>query len=440
MRRSFGLLQATAMNMSNMVGVGPFITIPLILAAMGGPQAMLGWIAGAVLAWCDGLIWAELSSAIPSSGGTLEYLRVVYRRTSLGRLLPFLFIWQFILSGPLEIASGNIGFAQYLTYLVPLTPLQIKLAAAAVGLLTIVLLYRRISSISRLMVVLWAGMVLTIAVVMISGLRHFDHRMAFAFPPHAFDFSRGFVLGLGSAMLIAMYDFMGYYSVCYIGDEVRDASRTIPRSILISVISIALVYLAMNICIIGVVPWQQAIRSPFIAAEFMERIYGRGGGVVMTVMILWTALASVFALMLGYSRIPYAAARDGYFFSAFARLHRRGDFPHVSLLSLGAVVLAASFFSLDEVIKALITTRILVQFVAQIIGVQLMRRARPAANSFRMALYPLPSAVALLGWLYIFLTSGAKYIFGGLITLVIGIGVYFVWIRTSRASNPQEIV
>ena len=290
LHRSFGLLQATAMNMSNMVGVGPFLTIPLILAAMGGPQAILGWILGALLAICDGMVWAELASAIPTSGGTFEYLKVAYAGTRLGRLLPFLFIWQFILSGPLEIASGNIGFAQYATYIVPEATPYMTWLAVGVGVLTVLLLYRKIESVGKLMVVLWVGMLLTIAVVLISGLRHFNAEAAFAFPPGAFRFSSGFLLGLGSAMTLAMYDFLGYYSVCYIGDEVTNPSRTIPRSILISVVAIAAVYVAMNVSIISVVPWQEAVKSPYIAAEFIERLYGRAGGVVVSVLICWTRL------------------------------------------------------------------------------------------------------------------------------------------------------
>ena len=430
LHRRFGLLQATAMNMSNMVGVGPFLTIPLIVASMGGPQAMLGWLLGAVLAICDGMIWAELASAIPSSGGTFEYLKIAYAGTPLRRLFPFLFIWQFVLSGPLEVASGYIGFAQYASYLVPLSPYGITAVAVAVGLLVVLLLYRKIEAVGRLMVLLWVGMMLTVIVVMVSGLSHFHAAVVFDFPPGAFTFSRGFVLGLGSATVWAMYDFFGYYSVCYIGDEVADAPRTIPRSILISVVSIAVIYLAMNISIISVVPWRDAMKSQFVGAGFMERLYGRTGGVIVAVLICWTAVASVFALLLGYSRILYAAARDGFFFSVFGRLHPRGDFPYVSLLVLGAVASVASFFSLDEVINALISTRIVVQFIAQIGAVDLLRRRATASSGFRMAWYPLPSLIALLGWLFVLACSGLNYILGGLGSLAVGACVYFVWSRS----------
>ncbi|HEY0564512.1 MAG TPA: APC family permease, partial [Terriglobales bacterium] len=338
LQRGFSLLHATALNISNVVGVGPFITIPLILAAMNGPQALLGWIAGALLAVCDGMVWSELGAAWPGSGGSYRFLREAYGPDRLGRLMAFLFIWQFIFSGPLEIASGLIGFSQYVGYLAPgLTPLHLKLIAAAVGVFCFAALYRNIKDISKLTVTLWIGATATLVIVPLSGLGHFSSKLAFSFPPHAFDFSRGFVMGLGSAMLIAIYDYMGYYDVCYIGDEVREPARTIPRSIFYCILFTSIAYLALETMIIGVVPWQQAIHSRFIASEYMEMLHGHVAAIIITVLILWTAFASVFALMLGYSRIPFAAARDGYFFRPFARLHKTKDFPHVSLTVLAAV-------------------------------------------------------------------------------------------------------
>src|SRR6266404_1789562 len=302
--RGFGVLRATALNMTNVVGVGPFITIPLMLSAMGGPQVLLGWMMGALLAACDGMVWAELGSAWPGSGGSYRFLREAYGHNGAGRLMAFLFIWQFLFSAPLEMASGMIGFAQYARYLVPtLTVFETKLMAAGVGVLAVALLYRQINSIGRLTVTLWAGTVATMAAVIFLGLPHFSAKMAFDFPPGAFSFSRGFFLGLGSAMLIAMYDYVGYYDVCYIGDEVRDPARTIPRSILYCVVLTAIGYLGVETVIIGGMPWQQAARSQFVVSDFMQLLHGHTAAIVITAMILWTAFASVFALLLGYSRI-----------------------------------------------------------------------------------------------------------------------------------------
>ena len=420
--------------MSNMVGVGPFITIPLIIASMGGPQCMLGWLLGALLAICDGLVWSELAAALPGTGGTYHYFREILRKTSLGGLLPFLFIWQFIFSGPLEIASGYIGFAQYVGYFWRgMTPAGARAVAIGVGVLVTALLYRRVTAVGKLTVVLWIGMLATVLWIVVSGLANFNPKVAFDFPPGAFRFSAGFVAGLGSAMLIAMYDFMGYYDVCYVAGEVRNPERTIPRSILISVVVVAAIYAAMNLSIIAVVPWREAMQSRFIASEFIERLYGARAAGAVTLLVLWTAFASVFALLFGYSRIPYAAAVNGHFFSFFARLHPTGRFPHVSLLVLGLLSMVASLFSLDAVISALLTSRILVQFLTQILALHYMRKhRRDIARPFRMWLYPIPSAIAFVGWSYIFLTSGWRYIAFGVLTLAAGAGAYWLWVNRSE--------
>src|SRR5205823_9901318 len=243
--------------------------------------------------------------------------------------------------------------------------------------------------------------------VIITGAMHFSAVRAFDFPPGAFTFSLGFLFGLGAASRVGIYDYLGYYDICYIGDEVKDPGRTIPRSIIISVIAVAIIYLAINLSVIGVVPWREFVpwdkhpESAFLVSAMMEKIYGTRMATVFTAMVLWTAFGSVFALLLGYSRIPYAAALDGYFFKVFARLHPRGQFPYVSLLVIGVLSIICSFFSLGMVIDALVTTRILVQFIGQIIAVQLLRQRRPdLPRPFRIWLYPVPSLVALVGWIF----------------------------------------
>ncbi len=434
--RGFGLLQATALNMSNMVGIGPFITIPLMLAAMGGPQAMLGWLLGTLLALCDGLVWAELAAALPAAGGTYLYLREGFRGTRLARVLPFLFIWQFIWSGPLEIASGFIGFGQYAAYFWPsLGPGGMRLISVGLGILVVALLYRGVAAVGRLTVVLWAGMLVTVTWIIFSGLANFDAGRAFDFPAGAFDFSAGFLLGLGGATLIAMYCFLGYYDICYVGGEVRRPERVIPRAILYSVPAVAAVYTLMTLSVIAVVPWREALHSRFIVAEFMRRLYGDWAGAAVTGLILWCAFASVFALTLGYSRIPYAAALDGNFFGFFARLHPRGRFPHASLLVIGGLAIAAAMLDLETVLKALLTARILVQFVGQIAALHYIRTRRPdLVRPFRMALYPLPAWLALAGWLYVFAASGAQFVLFGLLVLATGLAAHRLWRRSVQRS------
>ncbi len=421
--------------MTNMIGIGPFITIPLLMSALGGPQAMLGWVVALIIVLCDSTVWSELGAAMPGSGGSFGYLRQAYGPQKVGRLMGFLFVWQFVFSGPLEIASGYIGFSHYLGYLWKgISARETMLVVTIVGLLNLALLYRRIKSIATITVTLWIGTIVTVVAVVVTGALHFDPKVAFDFPPGAFNFSLGFLLGLGAASRIGVYDYLGYYDVCYIGDEVENPGRVIPRSILISTIAVALIYVAINFSIIGVVPWREFVpndahpQADFVVSIFMERIYGSSVATIITAMILWTAFGSVFALLLGYSRVPYAAAKDGYFFKVFARLHPSGGFPYVSLVVLGILSILAGFVSLGIVIDALVTTRILVQFIGQIGAVTLLRRNAPdMPRPYRMWLYPLPSLVALVGWIFIFATTSLKIIGFGLGALALGVGCFVFW-------------
>lgn len=447
--RRFGLLSATALNMSNMIGVGPFLTIPLLLSEMGGPQAMLGWLIAVLITIPDGMIWSELGAALPASGGSYNYLREGFGRNTWGRLMAFLFIWQFIFSGPLEIASGYIGFDNYLSYLWPHANSRLTfVVTSALGCLTIWLLYRQIHSIAKLTIALWIGTLITVTAVIVTGIIHFNPAIAFDFPPDAFTLNRQFWNGLGAAAVIGIYDYLGYYDVCFVGDEVKDPGRTIPRSILISLTGVALIYVAINLSIIGIIPWREFVPAAdkpavanFVVSIMMERIYGKEVAAVVTVLILWTTIGSVFALLLGYSRIPYAAAQDRGFFQVFGKLHPKGRFPHVSLLVVGGVSIVCSFFSLGDVINALITLRILVLFIGQIVAVTLLRRRAPDLHRpYRIFLYPLPSLMALAGWIFLFVTSPAKTLAIGMLTLALGLVVFLVWSKHSRAwpFQPKE--
>src|SRR6266498_619163 len=440
--RHFGTLQATALNMSNMIGIGPFLTIPLLMATLGGPQAMLGWLVALLIVIPDGMVWSELGAAMPGSGGSYIYLREGFGRESFGRLMAFLFIWQFIISGPLEIASGYIGFAQYMDYIwkapqssTTIGGIKIYSVAIVIGLINIALLYRQIKHVGKITVSLWVGTLLTTGAVILTGAAHFDPKIAFDFPPGAFTFSTGFLFGLGAASRIGVYDYLGYYDVCYIGDEVKNPGRTIPRSVIISVIAVAVSCIAINFSIIGIVPWREFTAegnqsAQFIVSLMMERIYGPKVAAVVTVMILWTALGSCFALLLGYSRIPFAAARDGYFFKVFSRLHPKHNFPHVSLLVIGGVAIICSFFSLGIVIDVLIATRIIVQFAGQIFAVALLRKNSPKMERpYRIWLYPLPSLIALAGWMFIYLTLDHKIIIFSLVALAAGVVSFLAWSR-----------
>ncbi len=428
LERRLGLLSATSINMSNMVGAGTFITLPLIISSMGGPQALLGWFTGTLIALADGMVWSELAGAFPGEGGSYVYLRDSFGRQKWGRFLGFMFIFQLILSGPLEIGSSNIGLAQYMGYLWPgMTLRDGKLVAAGAGVLATILLYRKITSIAKVMVTLWAGMLVAVVWVIISGFMHFNAHLAFSFPPHAFALRTGYLMGLGSSTLYVMYCYLGYYAVCYLGEEVVDPPRTVPRSIIISVLVVFVINLLLCLSVLGVIPWREAMQSPFIVALFMSRVYGNWAGKAVSLLIVWSAFAGTYALILAYSRVPYAAALDGNFFRPFAKLHTQKDFPHVSLLLIGVLSVLSSLFELAEVISALMTARILVQFVMQVVAVMVLRKYRPeVCRPFKMILYPLPCAIALVGWIFLFLDAGIRYVSFGLLTVLAGCAAFAI--------------
>ncbi len=416
--RGIGLLQATALNVNNMIGIGPFITLPLIVASMGGPQAMLCYIVGAIVAVCDGQVWAELASRLPESGGTYRFLRVCYG-DRWGLLMSFLFIWQVSFQGPLSFAGGCIGFANYMAYLVPMHGVWAKIAPMLVAVFVVFLLYRRITVIGKLATVFAAGAVLALLMTIAAGFANFHWSLLTDLPADAFSMTTKFWLGLGDATRRGIYTFLGYYNVCFIGDEVKDPTKTIPRAILAAVGIVTVLYLALNSAILGSMPWRQIIPGQgadtrYLAATIAERAFGKTAATVLVMLILWAAIASLFALMLANSRVLYAAARDGEYFSFFARVHPADKFPYVSLLALGAVAAAFTLLSLDTVITSLVVIRSTVQFMGQNVGLYLLRRNRPdLPMPFRMWLYPIPGIIALAGWLFIFFTARQFILLGG---------------------------
>ncbi len=428
LRRDLGLIQATALAINDMIGIGPFITIPLFLSTMGGPQAMIGWILGAVLAFCDGLVWAELGAAMPKAGGSYYYLREAFGPAGAGRWFSFLIVWQIMFSAPLSVASGSIGFANYSRFLFPnLTPWGVRILGAMIPLALVFLLYRKIRSVGNLSVIMLAGVLLGCIGVIASGLPHFNAVQVFDFPTDAFHVNWIFWAGLGHATLYAMYDYFGYYNVCYLGEEIRKPEYVIPRAILFSIIFVALLYSLINISILSVVPWREARESSFITSTFIERLYGNSAASLMTLLMLWIAFASVFSLLLGYSRIPYAAAADGNFFRVFGRLHPTGNFPSVSLIVLGIVASIFSLGKLPDVIGSLVATRVLIQYLPQAIGLFVLRFRQPGlARPFRMWLYPLPGIISITGWIYILGTSNWKSLSFALVVFAVGSLTFFV--------------
>jgi amino acid transporter len=445
--RGMGLLQATATNIIGMVGVGPFLTIPFMVTAMGGPHILYAWAFGAMLALCDGLVYAELGAALPGSGGPYVYLREAYRPFGLGRLMAFVFIFQMMLVAPLSIAGAAVGFADYLGfYWTSMGAVSHNLIAAGITIVVTALLYRDIRSIGRLAVVMLVLVLATVGWVIVAGLFSFSWAQAFDFPPEARQLDARLLRAMAAAGLLAMYNYGGYNNICNIGEEIRAPERTIPRAIVLSIVVVVVLYVVMSTVILGMVPWREAqqtrtIASVFIARTFADPAAGRGAAMVMTALILFVTASSLYAVILGYSRIPFAAARDGQFFRAFGRVHPTKHFPHVSLLTIGAVALPFCFFSLGQLVGWLIQVQILLQFVWQCASVMLLRRyRRDIAKPFKMWLYPLPALVSLAMWLYIFVSSPTAGIVFSVAFLAVAVAAYFMFQKKTAAPASEAAV
>jgi fructoselysine transporter len=452
LERGLGLLEATSLNMTFMVGIGPFIVIPFIVKAMGGPQCILAWVAGAVLALLDGCVWAELGAAMPQAGGSYVFLREAYGANRWGRLMSFLFIWQTLFQAPLSISSGALGFADYSIYLVAKIPgatdwIQAhsreansilanysRVVAVLLILIAVVLLYRRITTIGKISTALWVIVLGTILWLIYGGATHFNPKLVFTYPAGTWNFSWIFFAGLGHASVQTVYSYLGYYNVCNLGGEMKDPERNIPRAIYFSIFGIAILYFAMQTSILAVIPWQEAANSPFVVSLFVERTFGMNWATLATALILVLAFGSIFSATLGYSRVPYAAALDGNFFSIFGRVHPTKHFPYISLLALGATsMFICLFFGLFSVIRAILAMRCLIQFVGQAVGLLLLHRRWQADRwPFRMWLYPVPALLAIAGWIAIFISTGRKPMLASLAAMAAGILVYLGRARLLR--------
>lgn len=427
LERGLSLAQATAINMIDMVGIGPFITISMVLTNLGGPLCLLAWLLGALLAYTDGMVWSEMGAKWPEAGGSYVFLQKLYG-AKWGKMMAFLFIWQTIVQAPLTAASSAIGFSDFLKNLVELTPLTQKMVSGGLIIAMIVLLYRPIKNIGFISIVLSVVTISTILWMILSGIGSFSWQQAFHIEKDSLNLTPAFFLFLGQSSLKAVYSYMGYYNACHLGGEIKNPEKNIPRSMFLAITGIMILYLCMQIVLIGVLPWQQVAASPNTAViAYFTKIYNPLAGTIATVLILIIALASLFSLLLGYSRIPYAAALNGDFFKIFAKVHPKHRIPHISLLTLGALAFIFSLlFKMKTVITTIVTMRILIQFTSQAVGVILWHIKQPKEHRpYKMPLFPIPAIISCIIWLYLLFTSDMAYIAGAFGFIIVGIIVYF---------------
>jgi amino acid transporter len=429
--RKISILQATAINMTDMVGIGPFVVLSMVAEIMQGPWFLYAWVAGAILSFVDAMVWSQLGSTYPLAGGSYNFLKEGFG-PKWGKLMSFLFVWQTMIQAPLVIASAAIGFASYFRYIFPLNEWQGKTMSGSIVILIVVMLYRKIEAIGKISVMLWVGVLVTMAWLIGGGLFHGNFMQPIIHMNDGLKLDHAFAAALGFASVKTIYSYLGYYNVCHLGGEIIHPKKNIPKSMFISIVGIAILYLMMNISVASVLPLEQIQKSKFVVSEFVAELFGSTAANIATLLILWVAFASVFSATLGYSRIPFAAASDGAFFKIFAKLHPTKHFPYVSLLVLGSVAFIFSLlFKLHDVINAILAMRILIQFIGQAIGLLLLVKKKGRAHfAWKMPLYPIPVILAIIIWGLVFISTGLNMILGGL--TVTGLGIIAFLIKSNR--------
>jgi amino acid transporter len=445
LERKLSLLHATAINMIDMVGIGPFVVLSVVAQIMAGPYFLYAWIAGALLSFLDAMVWSQLGAALPRAGGSFHFLKEGYGE-KWGKLMSFLFVWQTMIQAPLVIASAAIGFSQYANYFFHFNVWQEKAVSGSVVILVILLLYRKIESIGKISVFLWVIVLGTMFWIIGSGIAHGNFLEPIKHINDGFSLQHGFVAALGFASVKTIYSYLGYYNVCHLGGEIKNPSKNIPRSMFISIAGIAILYLSMNISVASVLPFEVLSTSKYVVSDYIKTLFGPTAGAIATVLILIVAFASLFSATLGYSRIPFAAAQNKSFFSFFGKVHPKLNFPHRSLLVLGGIAFVFSLlFRLKEVIDGILAMRILIQFIGQAIGLLLLvKRKGKSYFPWKMPFYPIPLFMAIIIWVAIFYSTGAKMMISGLIVISLGLIAYFVsskmkWIGGESETAPETI-
>jgi amino acid transporter len=425
--------------MIDMVGIGPFIVMPFVVAQFNSGLFIWAWIFGAFTAFMDAMIWSELGAKYPLAGGTYNFHRIAFGEKG-GKLMSFLYVWQTSIQAPLVVASAAIGFAQYLTFIVPLDFWQLKMVSGGLVVLVFILLYRKIETIGKISVVMGSIVVITIVWIIISGMTNQQQGIKLIPTGNESFFTLAFWAAIGQASIKTVYAYLGYYNVCHLGGEIKNPGKNIPRSIFISIFGIATLYLMMNISVMGVMPWHLVKEGDrYLVSSFMEQLYGHQAGIIVTILILCIAFSSLFAVVLGYSRVPYAAAVDGNFFKPFAKLHPTKNFPYISLIVLCALGFVFSLFMrLGDVISSILAMRIIVQFIGQGVGVVLLRKKSGTAElPFKMWFFPLPVIISIAIWVFLFLSTQWFALWGSLIA-VVGILVYIIVEKNRKANLANQ--
>lgn len=435
--RRLGVGSAVAVVMGSMIGSGIFRVPGAVAAETGTAGAMLlAWFAGGVVTVCGALALAEVAALFPRAGGIYVYLHQAY-----GRLPAFLFGWLFLIVSPALTGGVALVFGEYVGRALSLTQSQARWIAAAGIVVVATSNYRSVRYGATIQNLATAAKVaaiiaLTVAAFLLGGSGSGSWEVGPGLTPGTWS-------GFGLAIVAVLWAYNGWQDVTYVGGEVRDPGRTLPRAIVGGTLGVMLIYLAVNAAYLHVLSIDGMAGSPLVAGEVAVRLMGRAGGGAIAALVCVSTFGTLNGGLLAFPRVFFAMAEEGLFFRGAAAVHPRFGTPHVAIVCLAALSIAyLSLRSFEQLIEIAVVGQL--PFWALAVGaVLVLRRTQPdLPRPYRMPGYPLVPLLFIGAMVALLANSLREHPASTAWTLgavSAGIPVYFGWTRLRRRAGRLEV-
>jgi APA family basic amino acid/polyamine antiporter len=434
--RGLGQLEATTLVVGGIIGTTIFLVTSEVAATVGSPVLVLvTWLVAGLLAGAAALCFAELSAAIPETGGTYVFLKRAYGSDLVG----FGFAWMMCFTyGPGATAVVAIMAATFLLPVLQALGLISEGSVAVTAILIIaVLTALNASGVRRgglaQNVITFVKVSLIIAVIVMPLVLAGPQFERLVSPSVQSTGSRAALQNVGTAMILCLFSFSGAYFVTHVAEEVREPEKTIPRAIVVGFLVVLALYLSINVAYLVTLPFDEVVQSERIAADMMGSVLGERGALVTAFVIFCSAIGALNTQLLSYPRIPFALARDGYLFRGIAKISRRSKAPANAIVLVGGL---ASIFALTGSYSEILS---FVAFVSHfficlaVLAVIMLRIREPdLPRPYRVWGYPLtPVAFLVVSAVYLvnLLFTRPLGVAVGVVMVLAGLPFYFYWRR-----------
>lgn len=440
LRRQIGLWSAIGIVIGTTIGSGIFRSPAGIADKLPGPLPLATiWVAGGLLALCGALSFAELGSMYPRTGGVYAYVKEGF-----GRLPAFLFGWAEIT----VIRAAAVGaiattFADYflrVTHLLPEEQSRYVAAVAIVLMGTVNILGVKWGTltINLTTIAKYGGLLFIIIVALALGLPRTGGHFTPTMPAGSFSMS-----AFGLALVSVLWAYDGWGDLSYVGGEVKDPQRNLPRALIGGTIMIVAIYLLANVAYLAVLSVDEIRRSPLVAADVANRVMGRSGEVLVSVLVMFSTFGALTASLFASPRIFFAMAEDGLFFRPVAKVHPKFGTPHVAIgINIVLAVVFVLIRTFEQLADAFVTA--IIPFYALAVGAMFVLRHRPGyAPPFRTPGYPIVPLLFVLSTIYLLANAlidpasrSATAITLGIVAL--GIPVYYLTVGRAQEARSQR--